>query len=432
MSYRTGYVPRKNKIQWKWVLLVFVVVLLSFSLLDFGLKYQRKEAVNLYGICGLNDNATRNLIDQEKNENMMLIQDYLFYGETLNFYAEPYVLDQKDEMAGKTVILKNLCTQEDYMFILEQTIDGQIPIEDLEPGVYLGYIMKNTQPYLLYMNEKVSDEFYTVTRYGKNHKVTIKADSSCFNNKEDEQDYLEQGYLFIEVEEQEAPDEVYDIVLDPGHFSYDAGNFLERGIQVKERTEAEETYRMAVALKEELEKLGLRVLVTRSSNTDIVNSYGLKGRLYKGYQAQAKYYIDIQMLSSSNASIRGTQVIYSSYSSNRFAATVYSSIIENTSLVSTETGRNLGILPSGRLDGFDGRMMIRESGGRILAAGNYSKKARDENGSFAAESRFGMQAIILEYGYMSNSTDMEIWDSELQEIAEATATGIARYLRIDK
>ena len=62
------------------------------------------------------------------------------------------------------------------------------------------------------------------------------------------------------------------------------------------------------------------------------------------YEAKAKYYLDLQMMSSSRTSIRGTQVIYSSFSSSRFASTVYNEIIEGTSLVSTGSGKNKGIL----------------------------------------------------------------------------------------
>ena len=137
------------------------------------------------------------------------------------------------------------------------------------------------------------------------------------------------------------------------------------------------------------------------------------------------------MGSASNTALRGTQVIYSSFSSNRLASTVYNEILEGTSLVSTGNGSNPGILASGKLNGYDGRMMIRESGGRILGAGTFSEKAASENGSFARDSRFGMQTITLEYAFLSNPEDMAIWDQQQELIAEKTAAGLARYLGID-
>lgn len=428
----TNYVPRKNKIQWKGVLVSFVVVMLIFTGLDFALKYERKERVNLYGICGVNDKQTRELLDESVSEQTLEIRDYLFYGETLNLYQQPYSLTERDPMIGKTIILKDLCSQDDFMYILEGTVDGQIPLEDLEPGFYMVSLLQDTRSYQLYSNNPIEETFYTVSRFGTHHKITLRADQTMFNNPEDTENYLQRAYLYIEVTEETAPSSIVDIVLDPGHFSYDNGSYLEVGNRVKERTEAEETYRFAVVLKEKLEALGLRVLITRSSNTDIVNSYGLEGRLHKGYQAQAKYYLDIQMMSAANPSTRGTQVIYSSYSSNRLASTVYNSLIEDTSLITTGNGKNPGILASGRLNDYDGRMMIRESGGRILAAGTFSEKAESENGSFAKDSRFGMQALTLEYAYLSNSEDMAVWDSEMELIAEKTAEGFARYLRIEK
>ncbi len=427
----THYVPRKNKIQWKIVLVIFGVVMLSFTGLDFALKYEKKEQVNRYGVCGLNDTKTRTLIEEAAVEEVMIIRDVLFYGETLNLFEEPYVLNQRDPLIGKTIVLKDLCTGDDFLYILEGTVDGQLPLEDLDPGFYTVSLMQDTKLVQLAMEAPFEETFYTITRNGTNHKITLKADQTMFNNPEDTENYLTANLLFLEVTEETAPAGVVDIVIDPGHYSYDNGNYLEVGATVEGRTEAQETYDFALILQEKLEALGLRTWITRKSDTDIVNSYGLQGRLYQGYQAQAKIYLDIQLGSASNTALRGTQVIYSSFSSNRLASTVYNEILEGTSLVSTGNGSNPGILASGKLNGYDGRMMIREAGGRILGAGTFSEKAASENGSFARDSRFGMQAITLEYAFLSNPEDMTIWDQQQELIAEKTAAGLARYLGID-
>lgn len=428
----SNYVPRKHKINWKIVVVLFVVVVLVFTGLDFAMRYEKKERVNIYGICGVNDAQTRKLIEANTNELTLEISDYLFYGETLNLYKETFTREQRDELIGKTIIMKDVCSEKDYMYILENTADGQIPLEDLPVGFYAVSLLQDTKSLQLTTKEALNEVFYTVSRNGTNHKITLLADQSMFNNQEDTENYLAKPYLYIQVEEESAPSQVVDIVLDPGHFSYDNGNYLEKGSIVNDRVEAEETYRFAVLLQEKLEALGLRVLITRGSNTDIVNSYGLEGRLHKGYQGQAKYYLDIQMMNATNRSIRGTQVIYSSFSSNRLASTLYKTMLEKTSLISTGVGKNPGILASGKLNGLDGRMMIRESGGRILGAGTFSEKSINENGSFAADNRFGMQTIILELAYLSNEEDMTIWDTEIEKIAESVAEGFARYLRITK
>ncbi len=432
MSYQPhNYVPKKNKINWISVLIVFVVVISFFAVLQFIQSYERKEEINYYGICGYNDRQTRELLENEAVENKLSISDYLYYGETLNLYQDSYQLSQNDEMHGKTIILKNLCTNEELVYILEKQVDGQIPVENLEVGFYSVLMLEDIDTYHLYFEDEVYDEFYTVTRNETNKKITLMADKTMFDDMEDAESYLDKHYLYLSVEE-EINSEVVDIVIDPGHFSNDAGNYVEKGLTVNGRTEAEETYKVAELLAAELEKYGFNVLVTRNSSTDIVNSYGVNGRLYKGYETNAKYYVDIQMKSASNSNVRGTQVIYSTFSSNRFAQTVYKSIVEGTSLVTTGNGSVEGVLPGGLLDGYDGRMMIRESGGRILGAGTFSEKSQEENAKFAAENRYGMQAITIEYAYLSNPIDMQIWDSELDVIAEKTAEGIARYLGVEK
>ncbi len=425
-----SYVPKKNKIQWQWVLLVFLAVVLAFTGLDFLLKYERKEKVNVYGICGVNDAATRTILEKEATtEQTIQVSDYLFYGETLNLFSEPYKIDQKDFLVGKTIILKNICTQEEKMYILEKNVDSQIPLEDLEEGFYSAYLLQDTKTSRLVATDLIKEEFYTVTRNGMNHKVTLLADQSMFNNEEDTTDYLTEQFLLIKVEEEKAPTNIYDVVIDPGHFSHDSG-YLEKGIQLNDHIEADETYRIAVLLKEKLESYGLKVIITRNSDSDIVNSYGLEGRLHKGYGVKAKYYLDLQMLRATNTSVRGTQVVYSSFSSNRFANIVLSNIVQNTSLVTSGVGKIPGVVAGGRLNGLDGRMMIREAGGKALAAATFSDKANSENGSFAFDNRFGMQAIIIEYIYLSNLADIEVWDAEIENIAQSTADGVARYLRI--
>ena len=76
------------------------------------------------------------------------------------------------------------------------------------------------------------------------------------------------------------------------------------------------------------------------------------------------------MKSATNVNLRGTDIVYSSFSSNRMASTVLKSIVENTSLTYAReaTGSASGTSTGEDGTAYDGQKIIRESGGRILGA----------------------------------------------------------------
>ncbi|MPM56909.1 hypothetical protein SDC9_103726 [bioreactor metagenome] len=116
------------------------------------------------------------------------------------------------------------------------------------------------------------------------------------------------------------------------------------------------------------------------------------------------------------------------------ASAILTYLLDNTDLVSTAnkgSGKLAGVLASGVINNYDGRMVIRESGGRILAAGTFSDKAREENASFALNERNGMQTFTIEYIYITNPEEAEKWVKNYQEYGEKTAEALASYLKIE-
>ena len=99
--------------------------------------------------------------------------------------------------------------------------------------------------------------------------------------------------------------------------------------------EAEETYKLALLMKTEFAKYGLKTVISRNNESEVVSSFGTDGRLHRAYKSKAKYYIELQMNGSTNTSLRGTQVVYSSFASNRVATIVFKSLMETGDLVST-------------------------------------------------------------------------------------------------
>jgi len=115
------------------------------------------------------------------------------------------------------------------------------------------------------------------------------------------------------------------------------------------------------------------------------------------------------------------------------ATAILTYLLDNTDLISTgNTGKgNIpGVLPSGVIDNYDGRMVIRESGGRILSAGTFSEKAIEENASFALNQRDGLQTFTINYIYMTNPEEAALWVSNYEDYGIKTAEAIASYLGV--
>jgi N-acetylmuramoyl-L-alanine amidase len=360
------------------------------------------------------------------------MNDYFVYGETLNIFNKAYDMFALDMFIGKTLVLVNVCDQSERVYMIEDNVDGQIPMEDLPVGFYEVYVMHNLERHRIFTNGYVEDVFTTIHRQDQTKKVRLLGDAFLLENNRSEKQTFDRNYLFIEVTTTELKEDVVDIVLDPAGYDFDNG-WLDLGVKANDLVEAEENYKMAQALKKEFEKYGLNVLITRNQD-ETVNTYDVDGRLHRAYLSQAKYYLQIQMVGSNNLDTVGTQIIYSSYTSPRLASSVFKQLIENTRLQSTGisgAGNIPGVLPSGRADGFDGRMVIRESGGKALTAASYSKKS-EENSSFALNNRRGMQTLTLEYLYLTHQPSAQYWLDEYELYAQETVKGFTNYFQLDE
>jgi hypothetical protein len=98
----------------------------------------------------------------------------------------------------------------------------------------------------------------------------------------------------------------------------------------------------------------------------------------------------------------------------------------------TSIGNIKGVMASLRDAGVDAWPTIRESGGRILAAGTYSELSRDGNASFAAQARLGMQTLTIEYGFITNTADANFWKQNKALLAKKTVEGFVKHLQLDR
>ena len=450
LSSKPTYVRRKPKRKVRWQFLLILVALVGVGSY-FGVKKVKslltpKEVIIEYALEGLSVEESKAILSSPNNEEGEYeLVDYVLYGESLQFYADTYKMGTKDELVGKNIMCRNASTGSELVYYLGSYLDEGIHIYELPVGVYevyLSSLMKNER---MFMKEEMKEEFYTITRKGITHKVTLLADTNYFYPDHEELN-LDKPYVYILVEEAQLPDEYYDIVIDPGHFAYDCYvdscyGYIDNGStsQKGKYVESELVYQVSLVLKEELEKAGFKVLMTRDDITP-VDMYGVDGRIYKSVKAKAKLFISNHLNSINDSSVHGAEVWHSAYSTTTFAQTVLNSLVENTNIVASGNiggGNKIPSVISSTVSAekygqkYDGFMMIREPGGKGTQAGRLSEAAIKNNGPFVEDINYGAQALLIEYVYMSNKKDIEAWEANYESYGKAVAAAIIDYLQID-
>ncbi|TFG81612.1 MAG: N-acetylmuramoyl-L-alanine amidase [Erysipelotrichales bacterium] len=432
---RRSYVPRRRlKVRWRIVApLLLLAALLLYSLITFFWPKHIVEPIIPFTICDFSASKTQSVLNGKSYTDTLPMEDYLLYGETLNLFQSNYQIDAKDSLVGKTLKLVNVCDKTELVYLLEGKADGMIPMENLSPGFYEVFVVQDLISKRMISTEKVSASFNTIRRVeGIGKTVDLVADARLVNTAGDQPALMDQNYVFLRVREEMVDNKIADIYIDAGHNTH-SGNGIETGRNVNGLIEAEETYKMSLLLKAEFEKYGLSVVLARDNEEDVIDQYGINGRLHKAYKSQAKYYIEVQLNGSTNASIRGEQIFYSSFATNRLATTVFKAMMEVPGFVATSNqsyGNIKGVNACTRDGGLDARPIIRESGGRILSAGTYSELSREGNASFAAEAILGMQTLTIEYGFLTNAADAAFWKNNKELLAQKTVEGFVKHLQL--
>lgn len=426
-----AYVPPKRSISKRAILCIFLGVLaISGSILMY-LQMQQKNAQPLEHatICGLNEEKSAQKLRQENTE-VYPISDYQFYGESLNLYREDYAFGGNDDVKRKSIELTNLCNDETITYTMEDDADRRIDLATLEPGFYaLSIIDQQEKKRLVYDEKLISEPFTTVKRNEKVHTVKLLADANMTEPA------LAHNDLFLQVEETEPGSEI-DVFIDP------YGDRMSNGYRVSAGSgnglsEAEEMQEAAQLLKTKLESYGLRVAISKSDAQEVIGYYGEEGIMKKAYDSHAKYYLELAMNTAAQSSYQGTEIFHSNYSSPTLANTLMYALRKHTSLKASNafvwTDRNEGVNACNLIAGEDGQKIydvlpsLRESGGRITGSGSYSASAK-LNADFAQANRFGMQAVSINFIYLSNEEDANTWKSEkdaiLTELADAFVKAI--------
>ena len=429
-SYKGSYIPKERKLNYKivvpFLLLVTIVLFIVYQ------KYNPQEQVvdDAITMCRMSAQKTRNTIKKIVVEDTSTFLDYGQYGETLGIYQEPYEIGKKDPYVGKTFYLRNLCSKDEFSFLMGIDLDAKIPIELLDNGFYEVEVLSGLTRQRLVSEEVINHQFTSMIRNNEQKQINFYADKTLFDT-EDEKGILEDNYLFIEVKNIEVDPEAFDVILDPGAFKIKENGKVDHGYHRKDLTESTEMYDLALGVEKILTDKGLRVKVIRD-NIKPINTHGAGGRIEKAYNLKAKYYFDFNLYFSFYKPDNGMTILYSNYASNHIANSLMNSLNSKTDLpVSNFTSRNniQGVYKPRTIETLDNRDIIRETGGRFLGAARL-QDFRELN-SFAKDVRNTMQTVSIDYGYINDDFTYDTWVNQKDAIIEATAEGILKGLRID-
>ena len=167
------YVPKKRRFHLTWKMgIVFVCIAVGIAALVFW-RMDHSEVQGEFHACEFTNSQMRDL--EQQSTQTIELEDYLFYGETLSLYMDPYD-GEEDEIYGKTMELVNICSGEQYNFTVGNTADRQIFLPDLSDGTYEIYLIDSFQrKRVVFADTVYSDAFQTMRRNGKVKEATLIA-----------------------------------------------------------------------------------------------------------------------------------------------------------------------------------------------------------------------------------------------------------------
>ena len=329
--------------------------------------------------------------------------------------------------------------------------------DKVNEGMYLNEIPRGE--YFLFLRSKETNEngdisykYYSL-KNNTDYKETVYYTLSNTNNKiviNSEESY---PTMMMHVTEN-VDDNVYDVVIDPGHGGMDSG------ASKNGHNEEELTLELAMKVKEKLEASGLKVKLTREegqlNKNEKLAEYGVHGRAVIPYEVKAKYVFSIHFNSNTYSSVHGLEVYTADNINYDLAKTLVKNITEETGLqystnkiskvmdgIYTRTFTESEIENSRQENEDKDKVpydittksnyyyIIRETGGIITGA--YVDNRNEEiKANPYVKSNIGSETYLLELGYISNKSDLDNLINNMDKYASGIANSITPLYKTSK
>lgn len=395
---------------------------------------------------------------------LMKVNKYYVYGTHFNLEGKLSGIQTDNISKVKFVLLDSLDKEKEYNAIYEinknemevrtsDLINEGIYLEDIESRKYflflkVTYSNNDVKYYSMSNNTKYENiEYYTITSKNSNKRINIEFDEFKLDKKEI-------PYIKLDVAKVKLPANVYDISIDPGHGGSDPGATSGK------YKEAEIAMKHSLELKQALENLGLKVLLTRDGTEDtsenskfsVYSVYDFGGRVNMVGRAKVKYNLSIHINSLETNTLSGTEIYAPSKSSLNLAQSFADNIVTvaNTTYSTRETDKvSKGVYVrtfteseieesanSARKKGFEPYnittetpylYMIREVGGMVTGA-YIDGRNKDYGTNAYYQSNIGVESYLIELGYIINKTDLNNMLNNQSAYVQAITKSVKEYI----
>ncbi len=392
------------------------------------------------------------------SETQISVNKYFYYGPHMGLHGEVEYAPEENNSVQKVYarvyrdiqVVDNSPTMEQEMcFSYEEgilkvwmadVIDEGLCLEQLPEGDYLLLIAvvdgenNETLLSLADVSEMEPLEYYTITHEGKNRRIDVAPGSMV------DDENLEVNSFTLLCKETELPEEIYDIVLDPGHGTCDGGTVSVAPILDKNGNvycERDVALSIAKKVKASLEEMGYKVALTHDGSEGTTsyawcywNAYKEGNRVWNACTPKPKYSISIHLNNvEGKIATPGIELYSSIHAGVRLSKRILEQVTANTLMPTSSKKPN-------RVEGLPGAYkwrlsdapnsdylyMIREVGG-IMTGGRVANHERYGTNKFY-NVNFSPEAYLIETGYISDALNMQVLIDDQQNFADCIARGI--------
>ena len=432
------------------IVVVFFIILMAFLIFN---KFRTKNEVE-----NNTELKTQAIFENINEFNTAKINKFIIYGTHLNLDGSIELPKISDiSIYSVHVVVKNIDGKEEPMdctytyknniltFSTTDKINKGLSLEDLENTNYylfLKVILSNSEE-RYYSFENTSK--YTNTTYytiSKKNKIDIKFDT--FSGTK----FL--GIFVSKIEE--LPNDVYDIAIDASHGGKDTG------AKFKKYTESDLVLKYAKNLKQKLENKGYKVFISRdgseSSDQDLSDVYAENGRINTIQESHSKLLLSLN-INGTKSKTGGIEIYAPTNCDIKFAKSLADNIVKKTEtsyssvkLFKQDNGvyvRNfkdydiLNFKGSAILHKYEPytitkltpyQYMIREVGGIATNAFVDGRNTSYGKNKYF-DSNIGIEAYILELGYMNVQKDLNNIVKNENLYVDAIVEAIENYIMIN-
>ena len=307
---------KKNQVFSKRIKMFIIIIVIMIFIYHICVN-ERQENESVYAFSSINEIA-----DEIETNVYANVNRYIVYGTHFNIEGDIDIHETNSidsvEVVAKTASGEEIGIDTEYThennqlsFSTLKEINTGLDLESLKVEDYyillkVRFLNNETKYYSLSNDTEYGNiEYYTLTRNHTNNRIYM--DFTTINNMP----IL--GFHITTVNE--LPDNIYDVVIDPGHGGSDVGAVNGRYM------ESEIALDCALELKKQLEAIGLKVLLTRDGTESeeeytMYNIYDEDGRVTMANESHAKILISLHLNSNLSDNVDGGVEIYASSNSD--------------------------------------------------------------------------------------------------------------------